>query len=54
MNYDHITLEENELKIKMINIMDIITEEIIFEIPMIKMTNQEEVLSFKESVKFLG
>ncbi len=55
LNYDHITLEENELKIKiMINIMDIITEEIIFEIPMIKMTNQDEVLSFKETVKFLG
>ena len=37
LNYDHIKLEENELKIKiMINIMDIITEEIIFEILMIK------------------
>ena len=52
--YDHISLEEKELKIKlMINIMDILTEEINFEIPMIKMTNQDEVLLLKESLKFL-
>ena len=54
LNYDHIILEENQLKIKlMINVMDVITEEINFEIPMIKMTNQNEVLSLKESIKFL-
>ena len=54
LNYDHISLEENELRIKlMINLMDVITEEINLEIPMIKMTNQDEVLSLKESVKFL-
>ena len=54
LNYDNISLEENELKLNlMINIMDVLTEEINFEIPMIKMTNQDEVLSLKESVKFL-
>ena len=54
LNYVHITLEENEIIIKlMINIMDILTEEIKFEIPMIKMTNQDEVLFLKESMQFL-
>jgi len=54
LNYDHITLGENELKIKlMINLMDVISEEINLEIPMIKMANQDEVLALKESVKFL-
>ena len=33
--------------------MDVITEEINFEIPMIKMASQDEVLSLKESIKFL-
>ena len=37
----------------MINLMDVITEEINLELPMIKMTNQDEVLSLKESIKFL-
>ena len=37
----------------MINIMDVLTEEINLEIPMIKMANQDEVLSLKESIKFL-
>ena len=54
LNYDLITLEENKLKIKlMINLMDVITEEINLEIPVIKMSNQDEVLSLKESIKFL-
>ena len=54
LDYDQIILEENELRIKlMINIMDVLTEEINFEIPMIKMASQDEVLSLKESVKFL-
>jgi len=54
LNYDHIFFEENELRIKlMINLMDVITEEINLELPMIKMTNQDEVLSLKESIKFL-
>ena len=54
LNYDHIILEENELKINlMINLMDVITEEINLEIPMIKMASQDEVLSLKESIKFL-
>jgi len=33
--------------------MDVISEEINFEIPMIKMEKQDEVLSLKESAKFL-
>jgi len=33
--------------------MDVLTEEINLEIPMIKMANQDEVLSLKESIKFL-
>ena len=37
----------------MINLMDVISEEINFEIPMIKMEKQDEVLSLKESAKFL-
>ena len=54
LDYDQIILEENELKIiLMINLMDVITEEINFEIPMIKMASQDEVLSLKESIKFL-
>ena len=54
LNYDHIILEENELRINlMINLMDVITEEINLEIPMIKMASQDEVLSLKESIKFL-
>ena len=47
-------MEENELRIKLvINLMDVITEEINLEIPMIKMASQDEVLSLKESIKFL-
>ena len=54
LDYDQIIFEENELRIKlMINIMDVLTEEINLEIPMIKMANQDEVLSLKESIKFL-
>ena len=54
LDYDQIILEENELRIKlMINIMDVLTEEINLEIPMIKMASQDEVLSLKESIKFL-
>ena len=33
--------------------MGVISEEINFEIPMIKMEKQDEVLSLKESAKFL-
>ena len=54
LDYDQIILEENKLKIKLvINLMDVITEEINLEIPMIKMASQDEVLSLKESIKFL-
>ena len=45
LDYDQIILEENELRIKLvINLMDVITEEINLEIPMIKMASQDEVL----------
>ena len=37
----------------MINLMDVLTEEINLELPMIKMANQDEVLSLKETIKFL-
>ena len=37
----------------MINLMDVITEELNFEVPKIKMANQDEVLSLKESITFL-
>jgi hypothetical protein len=54
LDYDQIILEENELRIKLvINIMDVLSEEINLEIPMIKMASQDEVLSLKESIKFL-
>ena len=54
LDYDQIILEENELRIKlMINLMDVLSEEINLEIPMIKMASQDEVLSLKESIKFL-
>ena len=54
LDYDQIILEENELRIKLvINLMDVISEEIYLEIPMIKMASQDEVLSLKESIKFL-
>jgi len=54
LNFDSITFEEKELKIKlMINLMDVLTEEINLELPMIKMANQDEVLSLKETIKFL-
>ena len=54
LDYDQIILEENELRIKlMINLMDVLSEEINLEIPMIKMANQDEILSLKESIKFL-
>jgi len=45
LDYDQIILEENKLRIKLvINLMDVITEEINLEIPMIKMASQDEVL----------
>ena len=52
--YDNITFSEDKLIIKlMINMMDIITEEINFEIPKKTMEYQDDVQTLKESVEFL-
>ena len=37
----------------MINLMDVATEEISFNIPKIKLTNEEEFIRIKESIKCL-
>ena len=53
-NLDQISFIENALKIVlMINLMNVMTEEINIEIPMIKMSSQDEMNSLKESMKFL-
>ena len=53
-NYDSISIEEDILRIKlMINLMDIVTEELNFELEKIKFSNEEEVLVLKESMKNL-
>ena len=52
--FDNISQGEKELKIiLMINIMDVMTEEILFTIPIIEMTNKDELESLKETIKFL-
>lgn len=53
-NLDQISFIENALKIVlMVNLMNVMTEEINIEIPMIKMSSQDEMNSSKESMKFL-
>ena len=53
-NLDQISFIENALKIVlMVNVMNVMTEEINIEIPMIKMSSQDEMNSLKESMKFL-
>ena len=53
-NLDQISFVENALKIVlMVNVMNVMTEEINIEIPMIKMSSQDEMNSLKESMKFL-
>ena len=53
-NLYQISFGESELVVKVIiNLMDVMTEEINIEIPMIKMSTQEEMTSLKESMKFL-
>ena len=53
-NLDNITLEEEKMVIKvMINIIGVITEEIIFGLLMVKLCNQEEKEIIKESIKLL-
>ena len=47
-------MDEDTLKIKlMINIMDIVTETLSFELKRIKFSNEEEVLVLKEAMKSL-
>jgi len=53
-NLDHISVEENKIVVKlMINIMEVITEEIIFELKKIKLSHEEETKIIKESIKLL-
>ena len=52
--FDHITIEEEKILIKlMINLMEVITEEIKFELTMVKLSNEEETKIIKESIKLL-
>ena len=37
----------------MINVLDVMTEEISFSLPKIKLTNQDELESLKETIKYL-
>ena len=51
---EHISLEEDKIIVKaMINIMEVITEEITFELEKIKMSSEEESQFVKESIKLL-
>ena len=53
-NLDKISFLDNELKvILMVNLMNVMTEEINIDIPMIKMNSQEEMIVLKESMKYL-
>ena len=52
--FDHITIEEDKILIKlMINVMEVITEEIKFELTMVKLSDEEETKIIKESIKLL-
>lgn len=52
--FDHIKIVENKIIIKlMINIMEVITEEIKFELTMVKLNSEEETKIIKESIKLL-
>lgn len=52
--FDHITIEEDKILIKlMINLMEVITEEIKFELTMVKLSDEEETKIIKESIKLL-
>lgn len=51
---DHISIEENKVMIKLvINFMEVITEEIIFELDKMKLSDEEETTIIKESIKLL-
>ena len=52
--YDVISQAEEQLQIKlMMNIMDVVTEEIFLNLPRIKLTNEDELESMKETIKYL-
>ena len=52
-NLDKISFLDNELKVILIvNFMNVMTEEINIDIPMIKMNSQEEMIVLKESMKY--
>ena len=53
--FDQILIEEDKIVIKlMINSKEMMTEEIIFELQMIKLSTEEEIAIIKESLKFLS
>ena len=52
--FDLISIEENKVMIKLvINFMEVITEEIIFELDKMKLSDEEETTIIKESFKLL-
>ena len=54
LNYDNMFLEEDKLVIKlMINFMEVVTEELTFELQKIKLSSEEESLLINESIKAL-
>ena len=54
LNYDNLFLEDNKLVIKlMINFMEVVTEELTFELQKIKLSGEEESLIINESIKAL-
>lgn len=54
-NFDNISIKEDKLEIKlMVNFMDVVTEEITFELQMIKLSKEEETTFIKESIKLLN
>ena len=54
LNYDNMFLEEDKLVIKlMINFMEVVSEELTFELQKIKLSSEEESLLINESIKAL-
>ena len=54
LNYDNMFLEEDKLVIKlMINFMEVVSEELTFELQKIKLSSEEESLFINESIKAL-
>ena len=52
--FDHIAIEEDKIIIKlMVNFMEVMTEEIAFELDKIKLSSEEENSIIKESIKLL-